>query len=166
MKRASECTLAEGFSTTEKAWAQVSFLAMGTLGTSGIVVEDWPWIFPYILIFWYGIPGGIMRHLNCPRCPHLHRYGDCVQAPVSLTKRLVKRRKTGPFSRSEKLLFLSIFILIPAYPVFWLVSHIGFLIAFLIAAGAWYAGQFLHFCRRCRVFDCPFNRVPVARRTS
>jgi hypothetical protein len=63
-------------------------------------------------------------------------------------------------------LFLSIFILIPAYPVFWLVSHIGFLIAFLIAAGAWYAGQFLHFCRRCRVFDCPFNRVPVARRTS
>jgi hypothetical protein len=164
MNREPECTLAEGFSVWEKAWAQLSFLTMGILGTVGIVIEDWPWVVPYIAIYWYGIPGIIMRHLNCPRCPHLHVYGDCLQAPARLTRWLVKERKTTPFSNLEKSLFLVIFILIPTYPLFWLAAHTGLLVAFVAAAGAWYLGQFLHFCRKCRVYDCPFNRVPLTRR--
>ena len=166
MNRERECTLAEGFSFWEKAWAQASFLVMGIVGTVGIVIEDWPWVFPYIVIYWYGIPGIVMRHLVCPRCPHLHVYGDCLQAPASLTRWLVKKRKATPLSNLEKSLFYGVFILIPIYPLFWLVSHIGLLVAFVIAAGAWYSGQFLHFCRRCRVYSCPFNRVPSTRQAS
>jgi hypothetical protein len=33
------------------------------------------------------------------------------------------------------------------------------LIAFLIPVSMWYLGQFLYFCKRCRVAECPFNRV-------
>ena len=163
MNRERECTLAEGFSVWEKIWAQVSFLVMSISGTVGIILTDWPWVFPYIVICWYGIPGIIMRHTNCPRCPHLHVYGDCVQAPPSLTRWLIKQRKTAPFSKSEKFLFLAIFGLIPTYPLFWLVSHPGLLIAFVLAAVAWYLGQWLHLCKQCRVYDCPFNRVPLTR---
>ena len=166
MNREPKCTLAEGFTVWEKAWAQLSFLSMGILGTVGIVLVDWRWVFPYVVIYWYGIPGIVMRHLNCPRCPHLYVYGDCVQAPVSLTRWLIKERKTTPHSRFERVLFYGIFILIPTYPLFWLASHIGLLVAFVIAAGAWYGGQFLHLCKRCRVYSCPFNRVPVTRQAS
>jgi hypothetical protein len=166
MSREPECTLAEGFSVWEKVWAQLSFWVMGIAGTIGIVLTDWPWVLPYIVIYWYGVPGIVMRHLNCPRCPHLHVYGDCLQAPASLTRWLIKKRKAAPFSNFEKSLFLAIFILIPTYPLFWLVSHLGLLVAFLIAAGAWYSGQFLHFCKRCRVYSCPFNRVPLTRQAS
>jgi hypothetical protein len=143
----------------EKAYAQLSFWAMGIAGTVGIVIADWPWVLPYIAIYWYGIPGIVMRHIVCPRCPHLHEYGDCLQAPVSVTRRLMKKRKTTPCSRSEKLLFCTVFLLIPTYPVFWLLSNTILLVAFVIGAGMWYSGQFLYFCRRCRVTDCPFNRV-------
>ena len=159
MNRERDCSLAEGFSAREKAWAQVSFLTMGIVGTIGIALTDWRWVFPYIVIGWYGIPGIVMRHLLCPRCPHLHVYGDCLQAPASLTRRLIKRTKTTPLSNLEKSLFYAIFILIPTYPLPWLGSHIGLLIVFVIAAVAWYAAQFLRFCRRCRVFSCPFNRA-------
>jgi hypothetical protein len=156
-----KCSLAEGFRLWEKIYAQFSFIAMGVIGTVGIVLADWPWILPYILINWYGIPGIVMRHLTCPRCPHLYVYGDCLQAPPSLAKWLIKKRKTTPFSPSEKLLFYIIFILIPAYPIYWLLSNKLLLIAFLLMVGMWYSGQFLYFCKRCRLYDCPFNRVTL-----
>ena len=139
---------------------------MGVLGTVGILLTDWPWVFPYIVIYWYGVPGIVMRHLVCPRCPHLHVYGDCLQAPASLTRWLAKERKATPLSDFERSLFYVVFILIPTYPLFWLVSHIDLLVAFVIAAGAWYSGQFLHFCKRCRVYSCPFNRVSISQTPS
>ncbi len=165
MDREPECKLAEGFSIWEKAWAQVSFFVMGIAGTVGIVLVDWPWALPYCVICWYGIAGVIMRHTNCPRCPHLHVYGDCVQAPPSFTRWLIKERKHSPMSGSEKTLFWLIFVLIPTYPLYWLVSYPVLLVPFVIGVVAWYSGQYLHLCRRCRVFSCPFNRVPLAQQS-
>ena len=156
-----QCSLAGKFSLWEKIYAQSSFIAMGVSGTAGIILEDWIWVVPYIAIYWYGIPGIVMRHLNCPRCPHLHEYGDCLQAAPILTKWLIKKGKTTPFGASEKLLFYMIFILIPGYPIYWLLSNRILLIAFLMVAGMWYLGQFLYFCKRCRVDDCPFNRATL-----
>ena len=157
-----KCSLAEGFSFWEKIYAQSSFIAMGVLGTIGILLEDWIWVIPYIFIYWYGIPGIVQRHLVCPRCPHLHEFGDCLQIHPILTKWFIKKKKTNPFSVFEKFLFLFIFITIPTYPIYWLLSNKLLLIAFLISAVMYYSGQFLYFCKRCRVYDCPFNRVPLA----
>ena len=162
MTNDSGCVLAEGFRLREKIYAQFSFIAMGVIGTTGIVLEDWPWVLPYIVIYWYSIPGIIMRYTNCPRCPHLHEHGDCLQAPVQWTRRLAKGRKTEPFSTLEKVLFYAIFTLIPLYPIYWLLPNRLLLAAFLATAGMWYGGQFLYFCRKCRVYACPFNRVPLS----
>ena len=51
------CSLAEGFSLLEKIYAQMSFFSMGVIGTVGILLADWPWILPYIVIIWYGGSG-------------------------------------------------------------------------------------------------------------
>jgi hypothetical protein len=166
VREETECPLAQGFSVLEKAYAQVSFAVIGVAGTLGIVIADWPWVLPYLVIYWYGVPGIVMRHLVCPRCPHLHVYGDCLQAPASITRWLIKERRTSPLSTTEKLLFYAVFGLIPTYPLFWLVSNKILLGAFLIGVGAWYSGQFLYFCKRCRVYDCPFNRVSPTRRAT
>lgn len=161
MEEKRECKLACDFRLREKLYAQFTFIAMGILGTIGIILEDWIWITPYVVIYWYGIPGVVMRHLTCPRCPHLHKYGDCLQFPVFLTRTLVKARKTTSFSVLEKLLFYMIFILIPIYPIYWLLSRPVIFASFLLLAVMWYSGQFFYFCRRCRVSECPFNRVAV-----
>lgn len=158
----SACSLSEGFSVWEKLYAQFAFFAMGIIATVGIMLADWPWILPYVFIYWYGIPGIIMRHLVCPRCPHLHVYGDCLQAPPSITKWLMKERKTAPFSAFETFLFYAIFIAIPLYPIYWLLPNTALLIAFVLFTGMWYLGQFLHFCKRCRLKECPFNNAPEA----
>ena len=156
-----KCSLAEGFSIWEKIWAQFSFIAMGIIGTVGIAIVDWRWALIYFILFWYGIMGIVMRHLVCPRCPHLHDYNDCLQAPKKLTFWLVKKRKTTPLSAFEKFLFYTYFILIPIYPIYWLISNTILLMLFLFMVVMWYSGQFLYFCKRCRVYDCPFNRVIV-----
>ena len=106
MKDKTECTLAKGFSLWEKVYAQSSFLGMGIIGTVGISLVDWRWIPPYLLIYAYGVMGVVMRHLVCPRCPHLFVYSDCLQCHPRITMWLAKEQKTTPFSPFEKLVTL------------------------------------------------------------
>ena len=155
----AECTLANGFRLWEKIYAQGSFIGMGVFAIVGIALVDWRWVLPYLVIYAYGLMGVVMRHLACPRCPHLFVYNDCLQAPVPITKWLVKEQKTTPFSAVEKLLFYTIFLLVPTFPIYWLVSNPLLLVGFLLSAAMWYGGQFFYFCKRCRVEHCPFNRV-------
>ncbi len=162
MQSKSGCTLADGFNLWEKIYAQFSFLSMCVIGTIGILVVDWRWAMAYVVIFGYGILGIVMRHLTCPRCPHLYVYNDCLQASPKLALWLIKKRKTVPLSGIEKALFYTIFILIPTFPIYWLLSNPALLSAFLLTAGMWYLGQRLYFCKRCRVSDCPFNRAAFA----
>ena len=115
MKDKTECTLANGFNLWEKKYAQSSFIGMGIIGTVGIMLVDWRWILPYLLIYAYGVLGVVMRHLVCPRCPHLFVYNDCLQCHPRITMWLVKEQKTTPFSPFEKLLFCMIFILVCSY---------------------------------------------------
>lgn len=161
MKPERKCTLAQSFETWEKIYAQVSFTAIGTIGTAGVALVDWRWALAYVVVFLYGIMGVVMRYLVCPRCPHLYVYHDCLQAPTGLTQWLVRERKTTPMSTFEKLLFYTYFLFVPVFPVYWLLASPFLLVVFLAAVGAWYGGQFFRFCRRCRVNDCPFNRVKV-----
>ena len=158
-----QCTLAEGFSIWEKLWAQLSFLGLGIIGTIAIIQYDWKWVLPYVFVYWYGIPGIIMRHTNCTRCPHLHEFGDCLQAPVWFTRWTLKNvsRKFTPFTSLERVLFYFIFITIPVYPIYFLASNTFLLIAFLVFVAMWYGAQFFHFCKACRIKECPFNRVKV-----
>ncbi len=157
-----ECRYANRFSFWEKLWAQGSFFVMQIVGTAGIARADWHWLVPYLAVAWYGMPGLIMRHVICPRCPHLYVYGDCLQFPPKWTKWLIKERKNTPLSTVEKATFWLVALAIPLYPLYWLSSQPVLLAVFVASAIMWFSGQLLYFCKRCRVRKCPFNRVPVA----
>ena len=158
----SECKtypLATKFSLWEKIYAQSSFAVMGIAGSFGILLEDWIWVIPYAFIGGYGILGIIVRHVLCPRCPHIYAYGDCLQAPPSLVKWLIKKQKTYPFSKAERVLFFVIAIGIPTYPLYWLWSNKWLMVVFLASAIMWFSGQLFYLCKRCRVKECPMNRA-------
>ena len=151
--------LACDFSLNEQIYAQVTFHGWWISGFMGIVLQNWIWAILYLLIVGYGILGIVQRHLNCPRCPHLHEYDSCLQFPPNISKLLIKEKKNTPFSLNEKILFLLIFILITVFPVYWLRNNSIALAGFILFGSMWYAGQFLYFCKRCRIPSCPFNRV-------
>lgn len=157
----AQCFLSEKFSVWQKLYAQLSFTTMGIVGTVGIILIDWILVIPYIIVYWYCIPGIIMKHLTCPRCPHYFEFNDCLQLPMFLTKILVKQQKPYPFSTFEKVLFHFIFIFIPIYPIYWLLQNVPLLIIFLICAVMWFSGQFFYFCKKCRNKECPYNLVPM-----
>jgi hypothetical protein len=154
------CRLSEGFTLWEKLHAQLTFWTMLATAYVGIARSDWPWLVPYLVLTAYGVLGIVMRHLTCPRCPHLFVYGDCLQFPPTWSKWLVKERKTTPFSAAERWTFYLIFLLIPLYPLYWLQPQSYLLAVFAASASLWYLGQWLFLCKRCRVSACPFNRVP------
>lgn len=161
MPDTTHCRYAVGFSLSEKVFAQITFNVFAIVGIVGIAIVDWRWAIPYAFFYLYGIPFVVMRHLSCPRCPHLKSYGDCVQFPPSLTRKLIKVGKETPFSFGETLLFYSIFILLAFYPLYWLRVNPALLAVFVITAGGWYTGQLMYFCKHCRVGVCPFNRTPL-----
>jgi hypothetical protein len=162
MNQKRGCGFADGFSLWEKMYAQGTFFTLMISGTIGIARADWRWLLPFVVVCWYGIPGIVMRHLNCPRCPHLYHYGDCLQFPTKWTRLLVKGRKTTPFTAGERWMFYFIFTFIPIYPLYWLRSQPVLLTIFGVTAVMWYLGQWLYFCKRCRVKACPFNRACAA----
>ena len=157
---AANCRYADGFTIWEKLYAQITFNVFCLTGLAAIALQDWRWALPYAVLYFGGVPFVIMRYLACPRCPHLWVYGDCVQLPSFLTKRLVKKRKTAPFNWFERTAFYAILGLLPLFPLPWLIGKPVMLTVFLVAAAGWYLGQWFHFCRHCRVQQCPWNRVP------
>jgi hypothetical protein len=156
----TNCTLAEGFGVREKLYAQLTFQVMAFAGIIGIARVSWVWAVPYAVLYGYLLPGVVMRHLLCPRCPHLHVYNDCLQFPPSWAKRLVKRRKATRLTRREKWVVAVILVPFPTYPLPWLRTQPLLLVVFAVSALAWHLRQRLSFCVRCRITSCPFNRVP------
>ena len=153
-----KCSLAKGFSIYEKLYAQISFFMFTIIGFYGIYIEAPCWSLGYLVIF-ASVPFVVQRYLVCPRCPHLYEYGDCLQLHPRITHLFIKRPIATPMNRFEKFVWISIFILLPLFPIYWLTAHKLLLIAFLISCGIWYGGQFFYFCKRCRVYSCPLNRA-------
>ena len=159
MESSKQHCLTEHFSIAEKLSAQISFNAMCVAGIIGIYMAASWWAVPYAIAYLYGIPMVIMRHLACPRCDHLHVYGDCLQLPSRLTMLFIRKKKNYPFTPIERFLFYLIMLFLPLYPLFWLRNDFVWLVVFLVSALWWYGGQLLRFCLRCRVASCPFNRA-------
>lgn len=154
--------LACGYSRNEQIYAQITFHGWWIAGFIAIALQNWGWAMLYFLIVSYGILGIVQRHLTCPRCPHLHEYDSCLQLPPRISKLLIKEKKNIPLSHKEKILFLSIFILITVFPIYWLMNNVLALAGFILFGSMWYLGQFLYYCKRCRIPSCPFNRVKTS----
>ncbi len=161
MAEHNSCHLANGFTTGEKIFAQVTYNAFWITGVIAIWQDSIFWALAYAVIVAYGIMGLVARHLICPRCPHLYQYDDCLQVPPGLVKKIVKRVKTTPLSKGEKALVMVVMLVNPLFPQYWLWDKPVYLAVFWVFCGAWYAAQVFHFCKHCRVSSCPMNRSGV-----
>lgn len=157
----NSCKLANGFSIGEKIFAQLTFNLFWIIGFIAIWQDNIYGALAYAAIVLFGIFGVVMRHLVCPRCPHLYKFGDCLQAPPALSKWLVKRPTSAPMNKGQQALFLVVFLAITFFPQYWLWGKPFYFALFWIFCGAWYAGQLWHFCKHCRVSSCPLNRTGV-----
>lgn len=155
----NSCKLANGFSIGEKIFAQLTFNLFWITGFIAIWQDNIYGALAYAAIVLFGIFGVVMRHLVCPRCPHLYKFGDCLQAPPALSKWLVKRPTTAPMSQGQKALFVLVFLAITFFPQYWLWGKPFYFALFWVFCGAWYAGQLWRFCKHCRVSSCPLNRA-------
>jgi hypothetical protein len=157
------CKLAKGFTTGEKTFAQFFFNAFWITGFIAIWQDSVLWALAYAVLVAYGVFGLIVRHLVCPRCPHLYKYNDCLQAPKSWVKAIVKKPTSAHMTKGQKVLGAITLLTISLLPLIWLWDKPYYLAVYLVFCGAWWAGQVYHFCKQCRVSSCPFNRsgVPV-----
>ena len=155
------CRLADGFSVGEKIFAQLTFNAYWITGCIAIWQDSVFWSLVYAAMVAVGIFGLIVRHLVCPRCPHLYKYNDCLQAPKSWVKAIVKQPTNAPMTKGQKTVGAIALLLISFFPLIWLWDKPYYLAIFLVLCGAWWAGQVYHFCKHCRVASCPFNRTGI-----
>lgn len=155
------CHLTEGFTLREKILVRISFAGLWLTGFIAIWPESIYWALGFMILVLYGVLGLMARYWVCPRCPHLHKYNDCLQMPPALMKRFVKKPTSTPMNKREKFLTVALFVLIPLFPQYWLIQKPLHFAVFWVFCGAWYLVLLMYFCKHCRVSSCPFNRTGI-----
>ncbi len=145
------------FSIWEKLYAQLSFNGGIIIGAYGLLQHSKALAVIYVLYSYVGILL-LMRYTVCPRCPHLHEAGDCLQLHPSLTKRIISPNRKGPLNIYEKFLFVIVLYGILIIPIYWIASNLIVLILFLLFYGVMLLGLWLYFCRNCKNTSCIQNR--------
>lgn len=151
------CGSVRGFTLKEKLFAQISFNGGVIIGTYGLFQHDISLAVIYFLYAYIGI-FLVVRYTVCPRCPHLHGAGDCLQLKASLTRRIISKNRKGPLNLYEKILFVMVIYGILIFPVYWIASDLIVLILFLLFYGGSLLGLWLYFCRECQNQTCIQNR--------
>ena len=151
------CKSVCGFSKKEKLYAQLSFHGGIIIGTYGLLQHNTVLALAYFLYSYIGILM-LMRYTVCPRCPHLHVAGDCLQLSPVLTKRIISSSRKGPLNIYEKILFVSVLYGILIIPIYWVASDLRILIPFLILYGGLLLSLYFYFCKNCRNTVCIQNR--------
>lgn len=138
-----------------------SFLVGGAgilpLGMAPLLI----WIAIIVLFFNF-----VEIRVMCSHCPHYAEEGKTLKCWANYGSPKLWKYRPGPMSTTEKVIFLSGFVVVWGYPL-----------GFLVAGGAWYllglyvlltTGFFVtlkrSLCSRCMNFACPINGVPEADR--
>ncbi len=150
------------FSIKEKLYAQLSFNGGVIIGAYGLLQHSNTLAVIYLLYSYVGILL-LMRYTVCPRCPHLHVAGDCLQLHPSLTKRIIAPNRKGPLNIYEKLLFVIVLYGILIIPIYWIASNLVILILFLLFYGGMLLSLWFYFCRDCKNTICIQNRYTECR---
>ena len=152
-------TCKKGFTIFEKVFAQLTFLGSVFVGAAAMAIENFLFGILYIFFAIIGINFFVMRYYTCPRCEQLWKHSDCLQFPVFLTKRIVSGYKDEPLTLVEKIIFLTIFVLLIIIPQYWLIQVPILFVLFWVCCLLWYMGQFFYFCKTCNIDSCPFYSI-------
>jgi hypothetical protein len=152
-----EPQLKTGFSTLEKTLMQVSFYGVVLVGVLAIGQQSPPWAAGYSgfmvigMLFFVG-PG------LCAHCPYPTYYGDCLFLPTGFVNRFYPY--SGPVMNTFEKISITVVLLgtvLAPHP--WLIKAPVWLIPFWVFALPFLLVTPVYYCRRCRHFGCPLNRV-------
>jgi hypothetical protein len=155
--------LKDGFTVWEKAlwrFCFYGFILVGVVATYSISPVG---ALVYAVFSIVGLLVFVLPSL-CSHCPYPTSYSDCLFLPPKLVKTFFPYRGAR-MTRREKLLFVGITLAIIALPHLWLLKNpVGLLLfwAFALPVVVMFP---IYYCRRCRHFGCPMNRVPYLQRS-
>lgn len=131
------------------------------VGGAGILASGLTPLLIWVAIF-VGFFNLVENRVMCSHCPHYAEEGKTLKCWANYGSPRIWKYRPGPMSITEKVLFLSGFVVVWGYPL-----------GFLVAGGTWYllglyvlltTGFFVtlkkSFCSRCMNFACPLNGVP------
>ena len=100
----------------------------------------------------------------CTRCPHYTRKGNTVKCLFiwGLPKWFAPR--SGSLTKMDISVAWGAFILLVAFPIYWLILEPGLLIVYGLSFGTLVAAVRRSECERCIYFECPANQVPASLR--
>ncbi len=149
--------LIDKFTVTQKIIMGLFFWTIPIVGAYGIYIESILWGVIYTIYFGVGPFYLLGRHF-CSHCPYPCEHSTCLFQPYQIPKKLFKYKPT-PMTTLDKIITFFSFAPMSIIPLFWLYKNPCLLIIFITANVAMYGAFFFYFCKRCRNYNCPINRV-------
>ncbi len=156
--------LIDGFSLVEKILMRIGFYGFIVTGAYGIYSVSLLWGLIYTGFVLLGL-GFILLYCLCSHCPYPYEYSDCLFLPFNLIKKLYKFR-SEKMSLLDKIGFLIVMGGLVIIPQYWLLMNVTVLIIFWIFCLPTLVRLLFCLCKRCRHFDCPFNRANKEKTTN
>lgn len=156
--------LTNKFSPPERLFMVLGFYGFIIVGAVGILMASLVWGLIYAAFVVIGLFGIVLSCL-CSHCPYPYEYDTCLFLPVALVKKL-RKYNPDPLKKYEKFGFAFVMAGQVIIPQYWLVENIILLIVFwALCLPTFFVALPLYYCKHCRLFSCPFNKVPLKVRT-
>jgi hypothetical protein len=156
--------LTDKFTPPERFFMVIGFYGFIIVGAAGIYSVSILWGLIYTAFAVFGLLGVVLSCL-CSHCPYPYEYNTCLFLPVGLVKKL-RKYNPDPLKKHEKLGFAAVMAGLVVIPQYWLVQNLTLLILFWgLCIPTFFLALPLYYCKHCRLFSCPFNKVPLKVRT-
>jgi hypothetical protein len=96
----------------------------------------------------------------CTRCPHYTREGNTVKCLFIWGLPKLFTPRPGALEKVDIIIAWGAFILLVAFPLYWLILEPGLLIVYALSFSTLAASVRRSECERCIYFECPGNKVP------
>ena len=147
------------FSLAEKILMGLGYYATVITGIYGTYLESITWGVAYTVFVIFGF-SVLLGYCVCSYCPYIFpEYSDCLFPPFGRVVRKLYKFQPGPISSMDKTGFLIMMVGVVLIPQYCLLKNYTLLIIFWLFCLPTYAGLILYECKRCRHFDCIFNRA-------
>ena len=151
------CTLIDRFSLQERIVMRTGWLAFTAIGTYGIYEAAPIWAALYVLYCLLGFALVVLPSL-CAHCPYPYQRDTCLFLPPGILRRFYPYK--GPkMSAVGKISVFAAMAGMVIIPNFWLAADLSLLLLFWLVALPTIAAFPIHYCKRCRNFDCPMNKA-------
>ncbi|MGD9368888.1 MAG: hypothetical protein PVH87_24505 [Desulfobacteraceae bacterium] len=151
------CPLIDRFSLQERIVMRTAWFGFMAIGAYGIYKAAPIWAVLYVLYSLLAFALVVLPAL-CAHCPYPYKRDTCLFLPPGILRRFYPYK--GPkMSVAGKVGVLAAMAGMVIIPNFWLAADLALLLLFWLAALPTIAAFPLHYCKRCRNFDCPMNKA-------